>query len=226
MGREGRRAALAVCLVALGCGVMFWVEKSLSPAYVVKSAAKALVFLSCAGLYCLAARDRAPFQAFGRPKRGTLRLPLALGGGVFVLLLGGYALLSPWLDLSAIPGNLASKEGFTAATFPLAAAYITFLNSLLEEFFFRGFAFLTLYQRGFKGLAWGFSPLAFAGYHIAIMDGWFHPALLALLTAGLAGAGLLFNWLDRRGSLWPAWIVHMGANLAINTIALHLWGVI
>lgn len=151
----------------------------------------------------------------------------AAGGGVFLLLLGGYTLLSPWLDLSAISGNLQAKEGFTAATFPLAALYITFGNSLLEELFFRGFAFLALYRSGYKKLAWTFSAIAFALYHVSIMDGWFHPALLVLLTSGLACAGLLFNALDAKSqTIWPGWLVHMGANLAINTIALHLWGII
>ena len=114
-----------------------------------------------------------------------------------------------------------------AATFPLAALYITFGNSLLEELFFRGFAFLALYRSGYKKLAWTFSAIAFALYHVSIMDGWFHPALLVLLTSGLACAGLLFNALDAKSqTIWPGWLVHMGANLAINTIALHLWGII
>ena len=74
--------------------------------------------------------------------------------------------------------------------------------------------------------AWLFSALAFAGYHVAIMDSWFHPVLLILFTAGLALAGMLFNWLDRAGSLWPSWLVHMGANLATNLIGLRLFGLV
>ena len=149
-----------------------------------------------------------------------------LAPGAFAGILGGYALLSPWLDLSAIPGNLAAKEGLTAATFPLAALYISFVNSLLEEFFFRGFAFLTLRETGKPALAWGFSALAFALYHVCIMGSWFHPVLFLLLTAALAAAGLLFNQLDRQGSLWPAWLVHMAANLAINIIGMRLLGIL
>ena len=186
---------------------MLWVEWVLSPVYPVKSSAKALVFLGCAAAYVLASGDRTILRSFGRPEQGAMRLP--------------------WLDLSAISGNLQAKEGFTAATFPLAALYITFGNSLLEELFFRGFAFLALYRSGYKKLAWTFSAIAFALYHVSIMDGWFHPALLVLLTSGLACAGLLFNALDAKSqTIWPGWLVHMGANLAINTIALHLWGII
>ena len=153
-----------------------------------------------------------------------LAVPLALG--VLVFLLGGYVLLSPWLDLSAIPENLAAKEGITRETFPLAAAYITLCNSLLEEFFFRGFAFLTLYQMGFKKLAYGFSALAFALYHVSIADGWGSPALIVLMVAGLTAAGLLFNWLDREGGVLPSWLVHMGANLGTNGVGFILFGIL
>lgn len=134
-----------------------------------------------------------------------MRLPLLLGGGVFLLLLGGYTLLSPWLDLSAISGNLQAKEGFTAATFPLAALYITFGNSLLEELFFRGFAFLALYRSGYKKLAWTFSAIAFALYHVSIMDGWFHPALLVLLTSGWPAPGFCSTlWTQKARPYGPA----------------------
>ena len=203
---------------------MAWVESVLRPTYPVKSALKLLAFGGAVVLYVLLRRDKGLLRCFRRPSRQALVPGIFLAAGVFGLILGGYALLAPWLDLSAITGNLGAKEGITAATFPLAALYITFVNSLLEEVFFRGFSFLALRQAGCPRLAWVFSALAFALYHVAIMDGWFSPVLFLLLTAALAAAGLLFNWLDREGTLWPAWLVHMGANLAINTIALHLFG--
>ena len=222
---KGRRWAV-VLLVLLACGLMTWVEALLRPPYPVKSALKLLVFLGAVGLYLLLCRDAAPLRAFRRPDGRSLKQAGLLALGALVGILGGYALLSPWLDLSAIPGNLAAKEGLTAATFPLAALYISFVNSLLEEFFFRGFAFLTLRETGKPALAWGFSALAFALYHVCIMGSWFHPVLFLLLTAALAAAGLLFNWLDCRGSLWPAWLVHMAANLATNTIGMGLLGIL
>lgn len=226
MDGGARRAACVCPLVLLGCAVMTWVEAGLRPVYPIKSALKVLIFLGCVGLYVLLCGDQTPLRALRPPRRRALRTALALAAAVFAVILGGYALLAPWLDLSAVTGNLGAKEGVTAATFPFVALYISLGNSFLEEFFFRGFAFLTLRAAGRPQLAWIFSALAFALYHVAIMDGWFHPALFLLLTAALAAAGLLFNWLDREGSLWPAWLVHMGANLAINTIGLRLFGII
>lgn len=200
---------------------MAWVEGALRPVYPVKSALKIAVFLGCAGLYTLLSGDREPFHVLR--KAGAVRLAAPLALGVLVCLLGGYVLLSPWLDLSAIPENLAAKEGITQETFPLAAAYITLGNSLLEEFFFRGFAFLTLYRLGYGKLAYGCSALAFALYHVSITSAWGAPGLIALMAAGLAAAGLLFNWLDRDGSLFPSWLVHMGANLGTNAVGFLLF---
>ena len=224
MDKNRRNAYGVMLLVLIGCGIMAWVEGVLRPVYPVKSALKIAVFLGCAGLYTLLSGDRGPFRVLRRAGAVRLAAPLALG--VLVFLLGGYALLSPWLDLSTIPENLAAKEGITRGTFPLAAAYITLCNSLLEEFFFRGFAFLTLRRAGYGKLAYGFSALAFALYHVSITSSWGALGLILLMVAGLTAAGLLFDWLDREGSVLPSWLVHMGANLGTNGVGFLLFGIL
>lgn len=224
MAGTERRAASVLLLVTAGCLTIAWVEGGLAPVYPVKSTLKIAIFLGCIGLYTLLSRDYGPFQALRYPDR--IKFAALLAAGVFAFLLGGYLILSPWLDLSAIPENLAAKEGITAKTFPLAAAYITLCNSLLEELFFRGFAFLTLYRLGCVKLAYGFSALAFALYHVSITSSWGAPVLILLMVAGLTGAGLFFNWLDQGGSLYPSWLVHVGANLGINVVGLILFGIL
>ena len=226
MAVRSRRAHLLILLVVLTCGTMAWIELVLRPVYPVKSALKLLLFGGTIGLYMLLARDRTPLGVFRPPSRRAMLPAAGLAAAVFGVILCGYALLSPWLDLSAIPENLAAKEGVTAATFPLVALYISLVNSLLEEVFFRGFAFLSLKATCPDPFPWLFSSLLFALYHVAIMGSWFHPILFFLLTAALAAAGGLFNWLDREGTVWPAWLVHMAANLAINTIGLRLFDIL
>ena len=222
----GKKCGWFLFLLVAACAVMAWVEGVMRPIYPVKSALKLLVFLGCIGLYMGLTGDRAPLSALGRPSRRTILPAVGLALAVFVFLLGGYALLSPWLDLSAITGALGAKEGITAPLFPLVALYISFVNSFLEEFFFRSFAFLTARKCGISPFAWAVSALSFALYHVCILDGWFHPALFLLLTLGLAVAGLLFDWLDRDGTLWPSWLVHMAANLATNLIGMRLFGIL
>ena len=102
-------------------------------------------------------------------------------------------------------------------------AYISLVNSLLEEFFFRGFAFLMLKEIAGSKLAYLFSAGIFSLYHIAIMHSWFSPLVFALMLVSLFFAGLLFNWINERyHNLYASWMVHMFANLAINTVGLLL----
>lgn len=199
------------------------VDALLQPPYFVKSAIKMILFLLIPIL--LAKKLRlSPFACL-RNERSALLLGLGLGTGTFCIILGGYALLSPVLDLSAIPGALEKGAGVTADNFLYVGLYIALCNSLLEEFFFRGFAFLTLRQTLSGPFAWIFSAAAFAIYHAAILKGWFSPVLMLLTLSALFACGLFFNWLDsKRERIWVSWLVHLFANLAINTIGMKLLG--
>lgn len=220
------RGVVVMLLVVLGCGIMAFVERGWGPSYLIKSGMKVLVFLGFIILYAVAFRDGCVGGWFQKPDRASLKRSLLLAAAVFFGLLAGYVLLLPWLDLSAIPEQLAQGMGVTAENFPLVAAYIILCNSLLEELFFRGFAFLTLRRYCTPALAWGFSAVSFALYHVSIMDGWFHPVLLALMILGLGAAGVFFGLLDRKGSVWNSWLIHMAANLAINIIGFRLFGIL
>ena len=162
---------------------------------------------------------------FQKPDRASLNLAAALALGVFLLLTVAYMLLSGWLDLSAIPEKLRYSD-ITAENFPLIAAYITLGNSFLEELFFRGFAFLTLRKYTTDRFAYLFSGITFALYHVSILDGWFQPAWFVLFLVGLAVGGMLFDFLDRKGSLWCGWLVHMAADLAIMLIGMRMFGIL
>lgn len=211
-------------LVILGCAGA-WMGQEVSLGYWDRAFIKALSFGCCIGLYLLSDNDRTWRRVFQKPDRSSLTVSAALALGVFLFLTVGYMVLSPWLDLSAIPEQLRYND-ITAETFPVVAVYITLINSLLEEIFFRGFAFLTLRQHAGNRFAYVFSGISFALYHVSIMDGWFHPIWFGLFLAGLAVAGMLFDWLDRRGSIWCGWMVHMAANLAINLIGMRMFGII
>lgn len=219
---HSRQALLLTGLVALGSGAMIWVERVLRPAYLEKSIWKLVLFAGCIllGRYLGNAG-----LGLTKPRRGALLRGTALAAAAFAAILVGYALLSPWLDLSNITSSLEEKEGITAEVFPFVAVYISVVNSFLEELFFRGFAFLGLSGALGRRRAMLLSTLAFAVYHVGILDGWVALWLVALMVAGLFCAGALFNWLDREGSFIPSWLVHIAANLAINAIGMRLFGI-
>ena len=146
---------------------------------------------------------------------------------MFAVILAAYFIFSMFGDFSAITGLLEDTIGVDRDNFLLVAVYISFVNSLLEEFFFRGFAFFALKERVGRPAAYCFSALAFAVYHTAMMLGWWDWWLFALALLGLFVGGLLFDFLNERtGTVWPSWMVHMFANFAINTVGCILFGIL
>ena len=58
------------------------------------------------------------------------------------------------------------------------------------------------------------------------MDGWFHPVWFGLFIVGLAVGGMIFNFLDLKGSIWCGWLVHMAADAAIMLIGMRMFGIL
>lgn len=222
-----KKNVLAICaLVLLGCAAMTLVDGVLRPPYAVKSAVKLALFLLAPLLYGYAA-GKDGYRALFRIQRRALLRVLALGFGVFALILGAYFALRSVFDFSAVAALLGKNAGVTAENFLWVSLYISFVNSLLEEFFFRGFAFLVLRRYAGERFACVFSALSFALYHTAMMLGWFPPLLFLLALAGLTAGGVLFNLLDARaGTIFPSWVVHIFANLAINTVGFILFKIL
>ena len=75
--------------------------------------------------------------------------------------------------------------------------------------------------------AYCFSPVFFAVYHAGMLFGMFTVPVILLLMTGLIIGGLIFNALnDKFENIYPSWFAHMGANFAINTVGMILYGVI
>ena len=219
MAQEKRSIWLIIGMVFFGCLIMAIVDAVIVPSYTVKSLIKLALFLAIPLLYSLT-RHRAPLRSLFRVQsRRNITEPLFLGLAVYGVIIGGFLLGGKFIDWSAVSSSLQNSQ----ENIFLMGAYISLINSLLEEFFFRGFAFLVLKELSGPRLAYLFSAGIFSLYHIAIMHSWFSPLVFILMLVGLFFAGLLFNWLNERyQNLYASWMVHMFANLAINTIGLLL----
>ncbi len=218
-----KRANRLLILTALAaCGIMAVVDGVIRPGYAAKSAIKILLFL---GLPLLVAKCSAGITLKGlfRFQRRGFLTALLLGMGVYGVILGGYFLVRNFFDFSGIAGTLSQNAGVNRDNFLFVSLYISFVNSLLEEFFFRGFLFMNLKSTAGSAFAHGFSSIIFAVYHVAMMVGWFSPVLFILVMAGLAAGGMIFNAMNEKlGSVYPSWLTHMCANFAINTIGFML----
>ena len=219
--KSDRKKLIPVMTAAvLCCGSMALVDGVIQPGYGVKSAIKIVVFalvpLLLTRCCCLT-----PVREIFRFRKKGFAAALGLGVGIFALILGAWWVIKLWVDFSGIAGNLTENAGVTKDNFLYVSLYISFVNSLLEEFFFRGFLFTNLKQN--RIFAYCFSALAFSIYHAAMMVGWFSFWLTGLVLVGLFVGGLIFNALNEYNDcIYVSWLTHMFANFAINTIGFIL----
>ena len=217
-----RTTILILTLTVISCLVMTLVDGVLRPGYAVKSAIKIALFMLIP-LIASKMDHSVLYLSLLRPKKKGLLPAIALGVGIYAVILGGYFLVSPFFDFSQIAGALTDNAGVTKENFLYVSLYISFANSFLEEFFFRGFVFTNLKQHSGRKLAYIFSAVAFSLYHVAMMIGWFSPALFLLVMAGLVIGGMIFNWMNEKlDTIYCSWLTHMFANFAINTIGFML----
>ena len=227
---RGRVHALMIILIVIvGVAAITLIDLVIQPPYIVKSAVKVALFTGMPLLYSLLMNRKLELQSLfqtGGGKKGIIEAVL-WGLSVFAFIVGAYLLIGRFFDFSQITGNLEKSMGIDRDNFVFVALYISFVNSFLEEFFFRGFACLKLQKYIPRKAAYAFSSLSFAAYHVAMMWVAFEPPLVALALVGLVVGGCLFNFFNERyGNLYISWLIHMGANFAINGIALTLFGII
>ena len=224
--KNKKQIALILSIVVVACVIMAIVDGIIQPGYAIKSGIKILLFFTLPVIYSLFDRE-IDLKALFRPRKKGFKSAFYLCIPLYIIIVGGYLLLRGVFDFSAITGALADGVGVTGKNFVFVSIYISFINSLLEEFFFRGFAFLSLKRLTGRGFAYVFPSLSFALYHVAMMIGWFSLPLFVLMLAGLFVGGMIFNYLNEKcENVYTSWLVHMFANLGINTVGFILFGII
>ncbi len=224
---ENRKSTYTIIFIVItACLIMGYVDAIISPPYMIKSLIKLSLFLALPLLFCL--RDKSiSFKNLFKANKKSISRALILGICVYGIILGAYFILGPFFDMSMITTSLENNIGVNKSNFVFVAIYISFVNSLLEEFFFRGFAFLSLKEVSNRKLSYIFSSLAFSLYHIAIMTNWFGLTLYMILIVSLFVGGLIFDWLNEKyNNIYSSWLVHMCANFAINTVGFILFGIL
>ena len=210
-------------LVIIACIVMGIVDAVIQPGYAIKSAIKIIMFLLIPIVYGLFFKEF-NIKNLMKPDKKGLCIALCLGFVIYGVVLGAYWIFKDVFDFSALTGSLNETTGVNKSNFIWVAIYISFVNSLLEEFFFRGFSFITLKKLTSRRFAYVFSSMVFALYHIAIMIGWFGLPVILISLVGLFIGGMIFNRFDEKSeNIYLSWLIHMFANFATNTIGFILF---
>ena len=200
----------------------------IKPNYFIKVPIKVIFFLILPIIFFIINKEYVKDfkKLFKFNSKGILK-SLLLGLGCYIIILGLYFCLKNIIDFSRVTTSLTEGMGITANNFVFVALYISLMNSFLEEFFFRGYSFITLKKYSNRKVAYLFSSLIFAIYHIGMLIGMFNIGVLGLLLVGLIIGGFIFNYLNEvNDNIYSSWFVHMFCNFAINTIGFILFGVL
>jgi len=210
-------------LVTIACVVMAIVDSVIQPGYAIKSGVKIILFLLIPIVYALFNKE-INIRKLMKPTKSGIVAALCLGGVVYIVVLGAFLIFRNVFDFSSLTESLNKTTGVNKSNFLWVAIYISFINSLLEEFFFRGFSFIALMKFTTRKFAYVFSSLVFSLYHIAMMVGWFGISVVIISLLGLFAGGLIFNKFDEKNeNIYLSWLAHMFANFATNTIGFILF---
>lgn len=213
----------------IACILLYYVEQVLGVSYVVKTVIKILFFILIPYSYIKIIKKQQVSKAMSYKNIDKHHLKMGFLFGIlsFLIILIAYYVLRNTIDLQSISQELQSKSKITASSFIFVGLYITLGNSFLEEYFFRGFIFLNLYELKSKKCAYIYSSLLFGIYHIGIFKTWFNFGLVGLALIGLISIGFVFNWLDTKSKNFiNSWIVHILADSAIIIIGLRMFAII
>lgn len=150
-----------------------------------------------------------------------VKRPLYVGVVLYVLTIIGYIIFRPIIGTDTLVTGL-EERGINADNIIFAGLYLSFINSFIEEFFFRGF----LYQHFAmcsKTVGYFVSSALFSIYHVLVMFAIFDVlmGIVATLGLGLVGIGLVYINQSNK-SIVNSWIVHIFADLAVISIGVFL----
>jgi hypothetical protein len=159
------------------------------------------------------------------PLRRDFLAGTILGLLMFGIILGAYWIVGQrWLDPAAVRAK-AQQVGIAHPTVYLVGAfYFTVINSLVEEYIWRWFAYRKC-EVLFSGIgAICLAALCFTIHHIialAAYTGNWSIVVLSSLGVFIAGAAWSWCYLTYR-SLWSCYVSHLLADLAIALVGWHL----
>ncbi len=214
--------------VILSSLFMTLVDAVIKPDYALKSFIKIILFLLIPLLYFVLNKNETKnFKKLFGISRKTVIKSSIIGVLIYAVILAGYFLTKGFIDYSNVADGLTKNHGVNGGNFVYVSLYISLINSFLEEFFFRGFGFITLKEHTGKRCAYLFSSALFAFYHTGMLAIMFDLWLLPLLFVGLFVGGCIFNYLNETSeSIYTSWAVHMFANFSINTVGFILFGIL
>lgn len=151
------------------------------------------------------------------PRRGGLATGALSGVALALVIVIGAALVgAPRMDVSLLESKVQEMGLGSPLPYLAGSAAWTLVNSLIEEYVYRWFVLrqCEALLRGPAALV--ASATVFTAHHIIAVSQYLDPILTIVASAGVFGGGLVWAWLYRRyRSIWPGWISHVFADIAV-----------
>lgn len=157
------------------------------------------------------------------PRRGGLPMGAALGVASAAAIAAAFWLLEERVDPSAL-GATAELMGISTPPRYLAgAAYWVLVNSVLEEYVWRWFVYVQLERLVPPATAVLGSALAFTAHHVVALQVYLPWGLALLASGGVLIGGATWSWCYLRyRSVWPGWVAHAIADVAVFAVGWRL----
>jgi membrane protease YdiL (CAAX protease family) len=215
-----RRALLALALLAPVPSLGVWAAMAAAPGPVGHSVfliAKLWLLLFPAAWYLLVEKGK---PSWSLPRQGGM-----VAGVLSGVILAAAIVLGAWLGdvqhMDMAPLRAAVREmnlASPAAYFAGAAAW-TLVNSLIEEYVYRWFVLRQCEALLPPAAAVIASAAVFTIHHVIALNQYLEPGFTALASAGVFAGGIVWATLYHRyRSIWPGWISHVLADIAVFSL--------
>ena len=216
--------ALLIILIVV-TSFMIIIDFIIKPEYAIKSICKIILFVVIPIVY-LKFYGKIRLKDILTPRKKGIKHSILLGLLLYVIILGSFLIARNFLDFSTIIPSL-KEANIDRSIFIYVALYIAFINSFIEEFFFRGFIFFSLLEITDRKWAYLIGSMFFAYYHMGMLTSMMNIVILIVSVVSLVVAGYILSYINEKNkNIYASWIVHMFANFSINTIGLTLFGII
>jgi membrane protease YdiL (CAAX protease family) len=165
----------------------------------------------------------------GRPSwspasRGGLFTGLATGIAMAAaIVLGAWAFDVPGMDLEPLQTAVVEMGLDSPAAYLAGAASWVFLNSVMEEYVYRWFVLRQCEALMQKWPAILVSAAIFTAHHVIAVSQYLDPGFTILASAGVFFGGATWSWLYLRyRSIWPGWLSHAVADVAVFGLGWYL----
>jgi len=158
------------------------------------------------------------FSPLHPPRDRAIRLGLVTGFAFFAVILIGYGLLGDTLVDREMMRAKAAQTGLDDPPLFLGFAADTgLINSLREEYIWRWFVTMQVVRLvPRRGWAIILSGAAFTFHHVLALAAQMPLAATVVASIGVFLGGVTWSWLYlETRSVWPAWISHLLADVAV-----------